>query len=487
MFKENDGDSEEQSVSSKGTAMKFLLVYPPAEPFFITHTRTFYGLSPPLGLLYIATMLENEGDQVTVLDFSAEPYDEQKFLSAVRSSDIIGFTMLSSSFNQAKHLIECAKQQDSDIPLVIGGPHCTLQPEKTLEETQATLCVQGEGEMVINDIKKALNKEIDFSELPGVVYRTTSGIKHGQPQQLVRDLNNVPFPARHLVKQYVYGREYNPRLKAGEFTSIITSRGCPHTCRFCSRGSLTMQRYRVRSKENIISELKEIQQQGYRHVIFSDDCFPTNTKQATALFDAIISEELDLKFSVTATRVDLADEGVYKKMRQAGVTHMQFGLESGNQDVLDYYHKHTTIDMIRKAVFLSHETGFFTIGSFILGAPFETTAHFNRTLAFAKSLPLESVSFLPLRYMIGSELWNEAVHEGKISESEYLVSSDKNRGLGNFTKEELLRFCMNAQRSFYARPAFFFNLLKKSLHNNDMTYVQSYLSLFSSSIKGIFG
>ena len=446
----------------------------------------FYGLSPPLGLLYVAKMLENDGDTVTILDFSAEPFDEYKLITAVGLADAVGMTLLSPSFNEVKNLIGRIKQQNPDIPIIIGGPHCALLSEKALEETQADICVKGDGETVIADIKQALNKKIDFSEIPGIAYRTTSGIKPGPPAQVIHDLNTISFPARHLVKHYVYGREYNPHLKAGEFTSIITSRGCPYTCRFCSRGSISMQRYRMRSTENILSELKEIQQQGYRHVVFSDDCFPANTKQAYALFDAIINEKLDLKFSVTATRVDLADKELYKKMRQAGVTHIQFGLESGNQDVLDFYHKQTTVDTIKKAVHLSHETGFFTIGSFIFGAPFETTEHFNRTLLFAKSLPLDSVSFLPLRYMIGSELWNQAVNEGKISEKEYLVPADKNRGLGLYTKEELFRYCMNAQRSFYGRPTFFVNLLKTSLHNNDMTYVQSYLSIFFSSIRGIF-
>ncbi len=466
--------------------MKFLLIYPPPEPFFIKGSRVFYGLSPPLGLLYVAKILENDGNTVTILDFSAEPFDEHKLITAVRLADAVGMTVLSPSLNEAKSLIGLIKQQSPDIPIIIGGPHCALLPEKALEETQADICVQGDGETVIADIKQALNKKKDFSEIPGVVYRTTSGIKYGPPAQLIRDLNTIPFPARHLVKHYVYGREYNPHLQAGEFTSIITSRGCPYTCRFCSRGSISMQRYRMRSTENILAELKEIQQQGYRHVAFADDCFPANTKQAYALFDAIINEKLDLKFSVTATRVDLADKELYKKMRQAGVTHIQFGLESGNQDVLDFYHKQTTVDTIKKAVHLSHETGFFTIGSFIFGAPFETKEHFNRTLLFAKSLPLDSVSFLPLRYMIGSELWNQAVNEGKISEKEYLVPADKNRGLGMYTKEELFRYCMNAQRSFYGRPTFFVNLLKTSLRNNDMTYVQSYLSIVFSSIRGIF-
>lgn len=247
-----------------------------------------------------------------------------------------------------------------------------------------------------------------------------------------------------------------------------------------------MRRYRQRSTENIVDELKEIQDQGYQQVQFSDDCFPTNLRQAHALFDAIIQEQLDLSFTIAASRVDLAEESLYKKMRQAGVTHIQFGLESGNQDVLDFYQKQTNVETIKKAVHLSHDNGFFTIGSFILGAPFETADHFSRTLRFAQSLPLDSVSFLPLRYMIGSPLWYQAVDEGNISKDEYLVLADKRRGLGMYTTEELLRHCLHAQRSFYGRPSFAVNLLKKSLRNNDMTYVQSYLSILFSSIKHIF-
>lgn len=466
--------------------MKFLLIYPPPESFFIRTTQVFYGLSPPLGLLYIATQLLNNGDQVQILDFSAEPFDEQKLFTAAYQADAIGFSILSTSLTEAKKVIQLIQQHKPDIPIIIGGPHCHLLPEKALEETQANICVQGDGEMILENLVKAFNNQKNFSEIPGIFYRTKNSIKRGPVPQLIQNLDSIPFPARHLVKHYIYGREYNPHLKAGEFTSIITSRGCPHHCRFCSRGSINMQRFRTRTTKNIIAELKEIQAQGYRHVVISDDCFPVNKKQANELFDAIIAEDLSLKFTVTATRVDLAEKDVYKKMKQAGVTHMQFGLESGNQDVLDFYHKNTTVETIRNAVQLSHDTGFFTMGSFIFGAPFETKEHFNTTLRFAKSLPLDSVSFLPLRYMVGSELWNKAKSEGKIKEDEYLIPADKNRGLGNFTKEELFEHCLRAQRSFYGRPSFFINLLKKSLHNDDLSYVQSYLSLLASSLKKAF-
>lgn len=463
--------------------MRFLLIYPPPEPFFIQKSKVFYGLSPPLGLLYLAKILQNNGASVTLLDFSAEPYNEQRFTDALNSSDMVGMTLLTPSLEHGKELLALVKRTRPDIPLLIGGPHCTLLPKESLQETEASVCVIGDGEAVLPDIIKAFEGKKQLSEIPGILFRTAQEIKSGLTPELIKNLDNISFPARLLVKQTIYGREYNPSLKAGEFTSIITSRGCPYHCRFCSRGSISRQQYRMRSTENIIAELKEIQAQGYRHVAIVDDCFPVNRPQASELFDTIIQEGLKLKFSVTATRVDLADEDLYKKMRNAGVTHLQFGLESGNQDVLDYYNKQMTIKDIQRAVHLSNQNGFFTMGSFILGAPFETKKNFQQTVRFAKSLPLDSVSFLPLRYMVGSELWHQAVQEGKINEKEYLVLADKTHGLGMYTKEELITFCTKAQRSFYSRPAFFVNLLKKSLRNNDMTFVKSYLSILFSSLR----
>jgi anaerobic magnesium-protoporphyrin IX monomethyl ester cyclase len=470
----------------KGADMKFLLLFPPSEPSSVQRDQLFKGLFPPLGLLYLGKILENEGDTVTILDFSAEPYDEQTLISAVSSTDAVGITVLSVFVDQVKELIQTIQKHRPDLPILIGGAHCTLMKEQALKETSASIGVIGDGEPVILDVKNALNKTKDFFVIPGVVAQTQHGIERGPPAELIKDLDTILFPARHLVHHLTYGREFNPLFIAGDFTAIVTSRGCPYHCRFCSRGSISQQQYRTRSTENIIAELREIKAQGYRHVAIADDCFPTNKKQAIDLFDEIRKENLGLRFSITATRVDLADQELYEKMRLAGVSHLQFGLESGNQEILDYYDKHITLDDIKNAVTLSHKTGFFTIGSFILGAPFETKQQFQQTVALAKSLPLDSVSFLPLRYMVGSVLWDQAKQEGKIKENEYLIIADKQRNLGMYTKEELIRFCSNAQRSFYFRPRFFLRLLKKSLRNDDMSFIHSYLNYSISIIHRFF-
>jgi radical SAM superfamily enzyme YgiQ (UPF0313 family) len=174
--------------------MKFLLIYPSPEPFFIKNTPVFYGLSPPLGLLYVAKILENDGDSVKIFDFSAEPFDQHKLITEIPLVDAVGITVLSSSFNEVKSLIHLIKQLNPNPPIPIGEPHCSLLPERALEEIQADICIQVNGEVVIIDIKQALNSNKDFSEIPGVTFRTTTSIKHGPPTQLIHDLNNHPIP-----------------------------------------------------------------------------------------------------------------------------------------------------------------------------------------------------------------------------------------------------------------------------------------------------
>ena len=456
--------------------MRFLLIYPPSSSFFIQTGKILYGMAPPLGLLHIARVLEDEGNIVTILDFSAERFDEKKLLKSLENVDVVGITVLTVSLPNATKIISLIKDGKPEIPVIIGGPHCTLFPKKVLNDTQADICVQGDGEEVIKDIKKAINGEVKYSEISGIYYKENQEIKQGQPVHLITDLNAISFPARHLVKNYEYGRGMNPSIKKGEFTSIVTSRGCPFSCRFCSRNSMSMNRYRMRSTKNIVEELKEIHNMGYKYVAFNDDCFLSNKKQAQEIFNAIIKERFDMKFYVTAARVDSADVDLYLKMKKAGVCLLQFGLESGNQDVLDFYNKKTSLETIRYAVNLSHKMGFFTVGSFILGAPLETREHFENTISFAKSLPLNSVSFLPLMYMAGSNLWNDAVKEGKISSDEYLCQADSQRNLGFFTKQQLRTYCYSAQRSFYFRLKFVFDLLKTCLKQNDFSFLKAYLS-----------
>jgi anaerobic magnesium-protoporphyrin IX monomethyl ester cyclase len=431
--------------------------------------------------LYLGRILEDDGEKVDVLDFSAEEFSPEKLRNSLRSIDVVGLSVVSPSLQKAHEIIQIVKQKDPEIPTIIGGPHCMIFPEKSLKETGADICVQGEGELIITDLKKVFTGNKSLSEIAGVFYRKDNIVKKGAPVKCIKELDSLPFPARHLVKKYLYGKPWKPGIKKGEFTSIVTGRGCPFNCSFCSRGAVTFYQHRGRSTSNILDELREIHRKGYTHIAFMDDSFLSNKKQAHEIFDTLIREQLNMKIYITASRCDSADSDLYQKMKRAGVIRIQFGLESGNQEVLDFYNKKTTVEKIREAVILSQKSGFITCGTFILGAPFETHEQFDTTIKFAKSIPLDAVSFLPLRYMVGADIWTDAVNKGKISDDEYIVIADSQRKLGQYTQKELVNFCKKANKAFYYRPNFVFNLLKYSLQKNDFSLPKIYISILASS------
>jgi len=469
-------------IHGRSIKINILFIQPTQSDFKGTY-NVLFGLAPPLGLLYLSQVLENAGHSVNLIDFSVEAYHDRKIISSLENVDAIGVTVISTAVDKASQVIKLIKEKNPDLPVIIGGPHCTLSPSDALQETRADICIQGDGENVIVDLVRAIHDEERLAQIPGIYYQTKKGIVQGPPFIPIDNLDSIPFPARHLIKHYFYGRAYNPSIQAGEFTSILTSRGCPFNCKFCSRKTISLNRYRTRSSQNIIKELQLIHEQGYKYLGIMDDSALYNKKQSHEIFDALIKEQLCFKIYIAGSRADSADPELYRKMKKAGVVSIEFGLESGSQKILDYYNKKTTVHDLRQAVIQSHEAGFFTAGTFVLGAPFETKKDFQRTLKFAQSLPLDSASFLPLRYRSYTDLWMDAVKEGHIESKEYEIYADSTKHLGMYSKKELLKICERSQILFYARPKYFKNLLQKSLKNNDYSLLKMLLKIFAEGMK----
>jgi len=413
------------------------------------------SISPPLGLLYIGRALEDEGHKVEVIQFFNERSPEEKLKKSLKSSDVVGIGISSKFQKDAFDIAKKVRELDSSVKIIAGGPHCTFHPEKTLIDIPVVdMSLEGEGDYAIKDVTKALEGTKKLSDVPGLYYREKNSIKRGKPHIIVKDLNSIPFPARHLVDKYEYGKVNNVYLFKPKLTSMITSRGCPYSCRFCSRHALTYKTYRQRSVENVVEEIVELDNK-YKSVLVVDDNFLADKKRAHRIMDDLIEIGTNIDLLVMGARVDSAERELYKKMKKAGVKYIEFGIESGNQDVLDFYNKKTTLDQIRTAVKLSRKMNFVTTGSFIIGSHIETRDHIEQTIKFASSLPLDIVLFYPLIYTYGSDLWNEAVENGIIKNTELLsVWADSDSGLGNFSKEELEKMCNKAVKNFYLRPSY---------------------------------
>jgi anaerobic magnesium-protoporphyrin IX monomethyl ester cyclase len=464
--------------------MKFLFIYPASGKWELAYKKALpVGANlPPLGILYLSKMLEMNGHNVEVLDFNAEYMTQDKIKEKILSSDAIGMTVYSepTALKNSIILSNFIKKCDPDIPVLLGGPHCCIEPEKTIISHNADILVEGEGELVINPIADAIQGKGNLSNIPGVHYRENDKIIKGPQFKQIDNLDAIPFPARHLVEKYEYGYFFGVKVAKGKTTSILTSRGCPMHCRFCGLRSI-IPGYQSRTVDNITKEIEEIVNAGYKTLSFVDDNFTLNKRNVEKIMDFIIKNKIDINIWIEGARIDSADRDLYKKMRDAGVEIIHYGIESGNQDVLDYYDKKITISQIKKAVSLCKEMGFYVNASFILGAPIETKEHIENTIKFAKSIPLDSAVFYNFSYVINSPIWDEAVKEGKIKPEEYSVNADSNRGLGNFTEQELIDYTMKAYKKYYFDIHLILREILFAFTKRDFRFLKIGLRMISSS------
>lgn len=456
--------------------MRFLLINPFIDTTVVKEIFAIKAEIPPLGLIYLASSLIENGHEAEIVDFCAEEYNDQKLMKKLVKIDAVGISVQSHSQGSAREIINLIKKLEPDIPVIIGGPHCTLEPEMSLIDLNADISVEGDGEIALVKIADSLEGNLPLKSIPGVFYKENGKVVHGPPAETIMNLDSLPFPARHLIEKYKYGElqgGYNPTH--GKVTSIMISRGCPYNCAFCVNRAIT-KKYRVRSAENVICEIKEIAKKyDFLHII--DDNFFVNKKIANEILDFLIKEKHGLEIWISGVRVDVANKETFNKMKKAGVTTISMGIESGNQDILDYYNKKITLDQIRKSVELARKTGFYTVGYFIVGSPLETEKHIKKTIDFAKSLPLDHATFSPFAYLKGSPIWNDAFKQGKIKREEFAVLATSERGLGNFSEDEIWEWSIKAFREFYLRPKYILEQIILAFLRNDFRTIKGGLHI----------
>lgn len=453
--------------------MRFLLIRAgnkeKGRNFFTASPSTY----PPLGLMYIGAILEQDGHNVEILDYYMENISREQLGKILMSVDAVGMNVHTNDLKLSNDIAKMIKDFDSDIPLIIGGPHCTFFQERSLKDiTSADISVMGEGEKVILEIAKFIQGQKKPSNINGIYYRNNGSIISGRPIQVINNLDDVPFPSRHLVEKYDYGDfPFGFKLKK-KVTAMITSRGCPSHCRFCTRYGNIIDGwgFRQRSAENVLQEFREIDD-NYASMIIVDDNFLEDRKRAHKIFDGLIESGRETELVIMGTRVDSANKQLYQKMKQAGVKYLNYGIESGNQDVLDYYNKNISLEQIQETIELARKMKFFTLATFILGAPIETKKHIENTIKFACSLPLDVAVFGPLAYIKGSQLWKEEVEgnnelEEKLKDG-FLVFADSKKGLGNLTVDELVKYTIMAFKSFYFRPTYILSQIYRCIIRND--------------------
>lgn len=390
---------------------------------------------PSLGLAYLAAIAEQEGHEAAIFDMGLRPQksiaDEVAAIIAWRPH-VVAFTSMTTSYQSVEEAVELLKEAlGASTPIIIGGPHATTLPEMTLQNPHIDFLVYGEGEYVFRDwLRQIAAGDTNWGSNVGLWYKDEAGnVVNGGERELIPDLDELPFPARHLFDLKAYPL-YAP--DGQQMITVLTSRGCPYKCSFCFKG-IVGRTYRQRSPENIVAELRHIiERYDVRNFYFMDDLFTINVKRLEAILDYFIGQDLGVRWRCLA-RVDRVNPELLKKMYKAGCRQIHFGIESGNAEILKKTAKHINLDQVRQAIEWTEDAGIMSKGYFILGLPGDNEETMNETIEFAASLRLSEAMFSIATPMPGTELWEELIH--KNPDTAYNADFTKSYYYNSYTSE----------------------------------------------------
>ncbi|MEW6222075.1 MAG: radical SAM protein [Candidatus Hadarchaeota archaeon] len=424
---------------------------------------------PPLGLLYLGTILKNSGHEVKVIDNGKSQLPLKNLVERVKKEEpgVVGVGVLTPTFKQGTKISEAVKAELPDTKVVFGNYHATYTYDRILMKYPSVdYVVLGEGEMSFQALVDSLEKGHDAKKIPGLAYRNNGGVAQGPQRRLIDNLDDLPVPDRSLLEEEYRSEIMGVLGSSGRFTTVLTSRGCPYNCRYCACAAFSLRRTRFRSPEAVVAEIEQLYREGYEEVGFVDDNLLVNRKRMEKICEMLKERKIEISYWAEG-RVDEASRKVLKKFADVGCKTMYFGIESGSQKVLNFLGKNTTPDMARIAMKNCKDGGIENvIGSFIVGAPIETAADVQQTFDFAKGL--KGMDFPQVNILCispGMDLWSTAVKEGHLDESkqweEELIAA--NVFPSHLTENQLRNMIGKFYSSFVMRPPFLFQQLLKTV------------------------
>ena len=401
---------------------------------------------PPLGLAYMASVLRDKYD-VAIVDFNVDTRHWSEY--PYGDFDVVGISVDTSRCPVSFEIARAAKERGSTV--VVGGPHVSFMAEEALTTGVIDYVVRNEGEYSFLSLVEFLDKSKPFDEVRGVFYLADGLVQSTPDAPFIHDLDSLPFPARDLLPM----DQYRERMNGRPMTTMVTSRGCPFKCDFCSSSRFFGVSWRARSVENMIEEIDVIYNKyGYRALSFVDDNFTLKPERAIKVSEKIIAHGWDLVWAAM-TRVDtvVKHPDMVRAMAEAGFSWTFIGFESGNEEMLDAYGKKACTDDARRAIAILKDNNVRVTGAFILGAVDETEDMIENTIEFAKELDPTRAQFSLLTPYPGAKLYERV--------ADRLLTRDYTRYSGMFptirldhiSPERLTRLLISAYSSFYGRPA----------------------------------
>jgi radical SAM superfamily enzyme YgiQ (UPF0313 family) len=443
-----------------------------------------------MGLIQLAAVIESKGHHVTIIDAGALNLRAADIPPLLEETDVLGLTAMTPTASRAIEIAAEVKNSRPELPVILGGPHATLLPYETMEVTQdIDIIVRGEAEESFVTLLRAIEKNGSVEDVPGIIWEKDGQFVENEAAPYIEDLDALPFLAYHLIPMDKY-RPHPPHGRAFPFAVLITSRGCPYNCAYCSK-PVFGRKFRAQSPGRVVDEIVDLQSRyGVREIAFYDDVFTLDKKRAYAISEEIVRRGLKVTWSCE-TRVNLVDKELLAVMAKAGCYSISYGLESGNQTILDTINKNTTLEEAEEAVRYTREAGIHPIGYFMIGSPGETPETIKQTIALAKKLKLGFAQFSITTPFPGTELYNlylEAGGSGDIPWEDYIYAGSGEGSAPIFESDALKRddivaWQKQAYRDFYLRPSYIWQRILSCKSFGDIKVNLNGLSMLIGSIR----
>jgi radical SAM superfamily enzyme YgiQ (UPF0313 family) len=417
---------------------------------------------PPIGLASLAAVLEKNDYKVEILDANALQLSKYEVVKKADSVGIIGITAMTPTINSTIRIAKGIKQNNPNSIIILGGPHATILPEEILNNVpEIDIIVRGEGEETIVELCDALENDRNIENVHGITYRNNnnSTIKNTPLRPPIINLDSLPFLAYHLLPLDKY-KLHPPHGREYPFMALLASRGCPYNCIFCSK-SVFGSKFRGQSPERIVDEIVYLKERfGIKEIAFYDDVFTLKQKRIMQFVKELKERNLDIPWTCEA-RVNLVTEELLREMKKAGCYMVAYGIESGNQMILNNLRKKITIEQIKSAIEATRKAGIQSVGYFMLGSPGETPETIRQTIDFAKSLDIDFAQFSVTTPFPGTDLYDLYLSSGNKNTKwdDFIYASLKSPSAPVFeteslSKEDLREWNAKAYREFYLRLSY---------------------------------
>jgi len=433
--------------------------------------------TPPMGLMCIAAVLENEGFEVVILDNNLLELPQIQLSAEIKNvyPDIVGITSDSATFYQSLRIANSVKSIfRNHVPVVIGGPQVNVRCEKVLRYPEVDFVVYGEGEYTMLELCEAIAKNKTKSSIRGLGFKEKGQTKINPPRPFIDNLDDLPFPARHLVPMANYPRR-GDWMKIAPVDQVSTSRGCPFDCAFCSNNYVWGRKYRYRSARNVLKEIAMlIRNFGTKGIYFREDVLTINRQRVVEICEGINRQGLHIKWECES-RVDTVDRELLEKMRGSGCENIWFGVETGNQKTLDMLKKGITTEQTKNAFKWCNELGIKTGASIILGIPYETIEDMKKTIQFTTEINAYWVMLNIFTGIPTSKMYDEVVKNDWI-DSNYgdilFVKTD------SFNRKEMERFRRSMEKQLYLNPRWILRMPPRWAAKDIPSLIKRGISLF---------